>query len=107
MQQTEKYWDLILKVLLGIILLMAIGGSLLAFIPKIGEMNKHKTTSEKLAQEINEVEAKAKALKEKQNRFKTDRIFVERIAHEIGYAHTNELIYQFPESPDETNAFRR
>ena len=97
MQQTEKYWDLILRAVLAIIVLMGIGGSLLAFVPKLRQMKDYKGTNNALEQEIDSVEAQTKALQEKQNRFKTDRIFVEKIAHEVGYAHTNEIIYHFPD----------
>ncbi len=97
MQQTEKYWDLINRIVLIAIVLMAIIGIVLAFTPKVKQMQAYQHTHDVLKQRIEITVSAEKELKEKQQRFLTDPLYVERVAHEVGYARKNEKIYYFPE----------
>jgi len=45
--------------------------------------------------EIQEAESDAKALCRNQERFFSDKYFVQKLAHETGYAHEEEMIFQF------------
>jgi len=97
MQQTEKYWNLINRVVLIAIAGMAVVGVVMAFAPKVKQMQAYQATRDKLQHRIEISIADEKELKGKQQRFLTDPVYVERVAHAVGYAHKNETIYHFPE----------
>jgi len=97
MQQTEKYWNLINRIVLIAIAVMAVIGVVMAFAPKVKQMQAYQATRDKLQHRIGVSIASEKELKDKQQRFLTDPIYVERVAHAVGYAHKNETIYHFPE----------
>jgi hypothetical protein len=102
MQQTEKYWNLINRVVLLAISAMAVVGIVLAFTPKIRQIRSYQNTRDQIQQRIDVTVAAERDLKKKQHRFLNDPSFVERVAHEVGYARKNEMIYHFTE---ETGAF--
>ncbi len=97
MQQTEKYWNLINRIVLVAIIIMAGVGVVLAFTPKVQQLRENQATYSQLQDRIKVTVGEENELKEKQRRFTTDREFVERIAHEVGYAHKDETIFHFPE----------
>ncbi len=97
MQQTEKYWNLINRIVLVAIIIMAGVGAVLAFAPKVQQLRENQATYNRLQERIDVTVAAENELKDKQRRFTTDRSFVERVAHEVGYAHGNETIFHFPE----------
>ena len=102
MQQTEKYWNLINRMVLLAISMMAVVGIVLAFTPKIRQIRSYQDTRDQIQQRIDVTVAAERDLKEKQHRFLSDPSFVERVAHEVGYARKDEMIYHFTE---ETGAF--
>ena len=97
MQQTEKYWNLINRIVLIAVVAMAVVGIVLAFTPKVKQMQTYQNTRDTLRQRIEVTVASEKELKEKQQRFLTDPSYVEKVAHEVGYARKDEMIYHFPE----------
>lgn len=97
MQQTEKYWNLINRIVLVAIVIMAGVGVVLAFTPKVRQLKDYQSRHDALQQRIDETVAYEEELKEKQLRFFSDPEFVEKVAHEVGYARTNETIFTFPE----------
>jgi cell division protein FtsB len=97
MQQTEKYWNLINRIVLIAVVAMAIVGIVLAFTPKVKQMQAYQNTRDTLQQRIEVTVTAEKELKEKQQRFLSDPSYVERVAHEVGYARKGEIIYHFPE----------
>jgi cell division protein FtsB len=97
MQQTEKYWNLINRIVLMAVVAMAIVGIVLAFAPKVKQMQSYQDTRDALQQRIDITVSAEKELKEKQQRFLTDPSYVEKVAHEVGYARKDEMIYHFPE----------
>lgn len=97
MQQTEKYWNLINRIVLIAIVVMAGVGVVLAFTPKVRQMQEYQQTNDSLQQRIEVTVAAEQELKDKQRRFFSDPEFVEKVAHEVGYARTNETIFHFPE----------
>ena len=101
MQQTEKYWNLINRIVLISIGVMAGVGIVLAFAPKVTQLKAYQVTSDTLQQRIDVTIASEKELKENQRRFFADPAFVERVAHEVGYAHTNETVFHFAEKKSE------
>ena len=103
MQQTEKYWNLINRIVLIAIIVMAGVGVVLAFTPKVRQLKEYQTTHDNLQQRINVTLAAEQDLKNKQRRFNSDPDFVEKVAHEVGYALPNETIFHFPEETGENH----
>jgi cell division protein FtsB len=101
MQQTEKYWNLINRIVLVAIAIMAGVGVVLAFTPKVKQMQSYQQTLDDLEQRIEITETAEKEMKENIRRFKTDPAYVEKVAHEVGYARDDETIYHFPEETGE------
>ena len=97
MQQTEKYWNLINRIVLVSAIAMAAVGIVLAFAPKVKQVKDYQNTRDTLQQSIDVAVAAERELKDKQQRFLTDPAYVERVAHEVGYARKDEMIYHFPE----------
>ena len=97
MQQTEKYWNLINRIVLVAVAAMAVVGIVLAFTPKVRQIREYQETRDVLQQRIDITIAGERELKEKQRRFRTDPGYVERVAHEVGYAREDEVIYHFDE----------
>ena len=105
MQQTEKYWNIIFRVVLTASIIMLAVGVVLAFIPKINQMNSYQQIKQDLQEEIDQNIAAEKELRQQHDRCKTDPSFVEKVAHEVGYAREDEVIYQFPEKNSSTNGY--
>ena len=97
MQQTEKYWNMILRGAISVIAGMLLFGVLLMFLPKVKQMQGYQTTRDTLQDQIEVTVTAEKELKEKQRRFMSDPAYVEKVAHEVGYARKGEMIYHFPE----------
>ena len=97
MQQTEKYWNMVLRGAVTVIAGMLLFGVVLMFLPKIKQLQGYQDTRDSLQQRIDVTLTAEKELKDQQQRFLTDAVYVERIAHAVGYAHKNETIYHFPE----------
>ena len=76
---------------------MAAVGIVLAFTPKVKQMQTYQTTRDALQQRIEITVTAEKELKDKQQRFRTDPSYVEKVAHEVGYARKGEMIFHFPE----------
>ena len=100
MQQTEKYWNLINRVVLGVLLGVVVVGIALAFIPKVRQFNTYQERVKRFNAKSTKRSLAEQTLKEQQRRFATDPDFVERIAHEVGYAHPDETIFHFPNIPE-------
>ena len=100
MQQTEKYWNLINRVVLVSATTMAAVGIVLAFTPKVKQLQAYQDTSDTLQQQIDIAVADEREIKDNIQRFKNESIYVEWVAHEVGYARKSEVIYYF--LPEET-----
>jgi cell division protein FtsB len=97
MQQTEKYWNLINRIVLIAVMVMAVVGIVLAFTPKVRQMQAYQNTRDALQQRIDVTVSSENELKEKQRRFLSDPEYVKKVAHEVGYARSDEVIFHFPE----------
>ena len=97
MQQTEKYWNLINRIVLIAIIVMAGVGVAMAFAPKVTKYNEDQQKLKDLKQQIELVEAEERLIKEYIERFSNDPEFVKKVAHEVGYACPDEVIFHFPE----------
>ena len=87
--------------LLAVVLLVLIGVAF-AFLPKINQFQGYKETKTGLEADIRAEEARVRELRLNQQKFSTDKNYVQRLAHEKGFAHEGETIYQL-EEPAGTN----
>jgi hypothetical protein len=90
-----SYWIVIYRV--GWVALVALGlvGASVAFVPKWKEYREYQRRSSEMAREEALEQEMINLLKAKQERFRTDPRFVVRIAHDLGLARSNEVIFRF------------
>lgn len=79
----------------GAVVVMALIGMVFAFFPKVSQFHSYQEVKNDLERDIRAKEEAINELRHKQERFSTDKFFVQQIAHEIGFAHEGETIYQF------------
>lgn len=93
----QKYWNIIYRYVAIAALGLALTGVVFAFLPKVNQFRGYQNTREALEEDIRLRKEAINDLRIKQERFSTDKYFVQQIAHETGYAHEGEVIYQFNE----------
>jgi hypothetical protein len=93
----QKYWNVIYRYAAIAVIGLALTGVIFAFMPKVTQFRSYQETKNALDADIRAKEEAIKELRLKQERFSTDKYFVQQIAHEIGFAHEGETIYQFNE----------
>ncbi len=89
------YWTIIYRfvwIALGALLLIGMG---FMFVPTIQEDRENQRREAELTEEIRQNEQRIRTLRLKQERFESDPAFVERIAHDIGLAGPDEVIFRF------------
>lgn len=79
--------------------ILTVIGAAFAFLPKIDQYRKYQETREELEEKIRAENKRSNELRLNQQKFTTDKHFVQKLAHEKGFAHEGETIYQFEESP--------
>lgn len=106
----QKYWNKIYRIAALAAFVLAVVGVVFAFFPKVTQFRSYQQTRDALKADIRAKEESIKDLRHKQEQFSTDKFFVQQMAHEIGYAHKSETVFQFneengsnrpPESTDE------
>jgi hypothetical protein len=93
----QKYWNRIYRIAVLAVFGLALTGVIFAFLPKVTQFRNYQETKTALEEDIRSKNESIKELRMKQERFNTDKYFVQQLAHEIGYAHEGETIYQFNE----------
>lgn len=93
----KNYWNQIYRIAALAAVGLALIGVLFASFPKVTRFRSYQQTKASLESDIRTNEEAIKELRLKQERFGTDKYFVQQMAHEIGYAHEGETIYQFKE----------
>ncbi len=93
----QKYWNKIYRYVAIAVIGLALTGVFFAFLPKVSQFRSYQETKTSLEADIRAKEESIKELRLKQERFGSDKYFVQQIAHEIGFAHDGETIYQFTE----------
>lgn len=98
----QKYWNKVYRYLALAGVLLVLIGAAIAFLPKINQFQGYQDTKSTLEADIRSEEERIQRYRMNQEKFSTDKHFVQKIAHEIGFAHEGETIYQFNE-PSATN----
>ncbi|MBP7275595.1 MAG: septum formation initiator family protein [Kiritimatiellae bacterium] len=83
---------LITRILLTALLVLALVGIVLLFTPMVNNYRSLRREEAEWMERVQKTEEELKALKQKQEQFKTDPRFVEVIAHDLGLAKTNEVL---------------
>ncbi len=100
-----KGLDLVTRILLSALLVLALVGVVLLFMPKVREYQGLRRQESQARAALAVDEERHKELKRKQDRFQNEPGFVEVIAHDLGLAKTNEVLVKIksdtppPESP--------
>ncbi len=66
-----------------------------AFPAKWAEFWENEARKKELSEEVRQLKKEESMLSCNQERFLTDKYFVQKLAHETGYAHEEEIIFQF------------
>jgi len=93
----QKYWNVVYRYVAIAVIGLALTGVIFAFLPKVTQFHGYQATKNDLEADIRAKEEAIKELRIKQERFGSDKYFVQQIAHEVGFAHEGETIYQFNE----------
>lgn len=99
----QKYWNVFYRYVAIAVIGLALTGVVFAFLPKVAQFRSYQETKTALETDIRAKEEAIKELRLKQERFGTDKYFVQQIAHERGFAHEGETIYQFSEKAAASN----
>jgi cell division protein FtsB len=91
----DNYLNIVRRFIIGAVVLLALIGIGFAFLPKVSQFREYQQTKETLEARLRAAEEEIKELKLKQEKFATDKYYVQQIAHDIGYAHDDETIFQF------------
>jgi len=92
---SQKQWNVVNRYVAIAVGGIAVCGVFFAFLPKIDQFNTYQARKAELDEDIRIHDELVKELRLKQERFGSDKYFVQQIAHEIGFAHEGETIYQF------------
>jgi len=99
----QKYWNVIYRYAALAAILLALIGGVFAFLPKVNQFKDYRETKTTLEAKIRSEEEHIKELRLNQQKFSTDKHFVQKIAHETGFAHEGEVIFQFNDPGDTNN----
>jgi hypothetical protein len=100
---SQNYWNVIYRYVAMAVFGLALIGVVCAFVPKMAQFRSYQGTKNTLETDLRAQEEAIKELRLKQERFSTDKYFVQQIAHEIGFAHEGETIYQFSDKEAVSN----
>lgn len=73
------------------------------FYPKIKEYYHLQNVKKELQGEVEDSHSRIKELRRKREKFTSDRDFVKRMAHEMGFAAPDEVIFRFVDEQQSTN----
>ncbi len=90
-----SYWTFIYRLAWTMLAVLLLTGSAFIFVPRYQELQELQRRETALLDQIRQKEEILRSLRIKQERFENDPEFVERIAHDIGMARPNEVIYRY------------
>jgi len=95
----QKHLNIFYRYVAAAVVLLALIGVGFAFLPKVTQFQEYRETKATLEAKIRVEEELIKKLRLNQQKFSTDKYFVQKIAHEFGFAHEGEVIFQFNDNP--------
>ena len=90
-----SYWVTVYRSAWVALAVLALAGSTVLFTPKWKEYREYQRRQADAADKLRLEEEELKVLKMKEERFQRDPRFVEEIAHDLGLAKSNEVIFKF------------
>ena len=90
-----SYWVTVYRSAWVALVVLAVAGAAVLFMPKWREYREYQRRQVEAADKLRLEEEMLKVLKMKEDRFQRDPRFVEQIAHDLGLAKTNEVIFKF------------
>lgn len=97
-------WNLVYRASWVAFVIVLIVGAVAGARPKWEQYRDYQRRQSRLQEEARLQEEMLHALKEKQQRFHDDPVFLEQIAHDLGLAKPGEVIIRFPDPAASTNA---
>jgi cell division protein FtsB len=94
-----KLWMMVMRVLQGLFIALILALVVLMFEPKLQEYQNLRRLEAQRREEVREQEERHKALRLKQERFVNDPRFVETLAHDLGLARSNEVLFRIQTEP--------
>ena len=77
-----------------VLAVLIVGGLACIFVPEYNKFTEYQGDIVELETELGEREQILRELKNKQDRFKLERRYVEHVAHEVGMVHPHETIFK-------------
>lgn len=97
-------WDLIYRLAWIVLFILLLIGTGVLVTPKLNEYRETQAHKQELEKQIRLEEEMLKVLKLKQQRFESDPEFVRGLAHEMGLAAPDEVIFKYiPETTNRAN----
>ena len=96
---SHNYWNTLYRYTAIAVFVLAVIGIVFAFMPKVTQFHEYQETKSTLGVDLCAEEERIKELRNNQERFHTDKYFVQQIGHQIGFAHEGEVIFQFDDGP--------
>ena len=93
-----NFWQCIYKSTWFILGALILTGLACLFVPEYKQYTEYQKRMAMIQADIDSEEQSLKELKIKQDRFKTEKRFVEHVAHEVGMVKENETIFKFYET---------
>ncbi len=93
-------WDALYRVACVSLVLLFVGGLALVFFPAIRDYHDYQRRHAEALEQIRHYEERILELKAKQEKFHQDPRFVERLAHDLGMARPDEVIFRFNEEKE-------
>ncbi|OGV60057.1 MAG: hypothetical protein A2283_19820 [Lentisphaerae bacterium RIFOXYA12_FULL_48_11] len=90
-----NYWVTIYRVAWGLVIILITIAVISAFIPKVQRYNESYKKRAEYQEENKHLAEELKILRDKQERFNSDPLYVERTAREIGMVKPNEVIFKY------------
>ncbi len=90
-------WNYIYRSTWFVLTILIVGGLACIFVPEYNKFTEYRSDIEQLETELGQKEQILRGLKNKQDRFKMERRYVEHVAHEVGMVHPHETIFKIRE----------
>lgn len=81
--------------MVAMVSVLLMGAAFVGFVPQIRKYHSHEDRLRELRQDLAREESRLQDLRVRQDRFQNDRDYVKKVAHEIGMAEPNEMVFRF------------
>ena len=93
-----NYWVAIYRFAWLMLAVLLVIGLTCVFVPKCNELRQLQKRKAAIEQENRATDSLTRELRQKQERFKNEPAYVERVAHDMGMVKENEIVFKFTNS---------